>query len=893
LDRTSAALAYSKAGELAAQVGANIPPRLDTSNYEPKQVGGIFAAKVLETASALASAAYPEKPPVQAVNSSSRHSIPYSSAGQNSYLKRRGENSPPHQDQSDPSQADNSTLYHAPEVQQAPHGQAQAYHQPISHAGNVVSSPQYHAGHYTLYTTSTINSHPHPHVAYGSASQTQLHLPPQSDQPLTEYEQHSPANQDFLYPTHPSTFSSHSTVHHQQVHRPSIGTSQQSYQTITEPHLLAPSAKQDHSPKPSTYLSAHHNYPISSSDSAQNPHPPNLAPNSNWEFSNTASIETKYHPTSSASTLHQPNPSNFTESREPDFRFNTTNYQNTSAGNKAHLGAYHQSNHDSGPSNSPLVMTNAIKDMASRKSQFGFGGNHVVPSVPLPPNVQQAMQKYNAAKKRTAISTATSTSSATKVQRTSSPQIVAPTNGNFAYERKKLKAKQSRVLLNESIDRLSLAMNVAGQQSHHRLCHLSCLFHHDNTKNAMSECEAVSANAKKYERPSFIASAAAMVQALNDQCEALVQEVRYLKDHLCPPYTSSQTLSENQKNDTTELPPMFPDVSKNDSISTIHCQSKAPPTLSPSNPEQCCFSESSPGITIQNTYERSGFYESVDKQGNMTFLMSNGPVLASIVSFLDPKSICRCMHVCRTWAAIEIFRADNLWSNLCISRFGEEQMNVWQLKHSESILNKMQLYRAMNEANVAPVTKAEGNLHLGETRLQGISAWASMTARSNGETLRSVKTQTDGKGEVFNTLPVVELRIMVQNTGIETAIVVPEQPIVVDASTRRRREEYMEISSDDRLKKQTMPVHGSPETLASSSLESSYEEKFRLHLFDAVILIVHIHVKGCCTTAKFLKKANFTKLLVSTNGATRPMVIPIGHCEDGLFLEKRQQQLQN
>jgi len=45
----------------------------------------------------------------------------------------------------------------------------------------------------------------------------------------------------------------------------------------------------------------------------------------------------------------------------------------------------------------------------------------------------------------------------------------------------------------------------------------------------MLVCEEIANSAVKHDRPSFIGIAATMVQALNDQCEALLEEVRTLK----------------------------------------------------------------------------------------------------------------------------------------------------------------------------------------------------------------------------------------------------------------------------------------------------------------------------------------------------------------------------
>jgi hypothetical protein len=628
------------------------------------------------------------------------------------------------------------------------------------------------------------------------------------------------------------------------------------------------------------------------------------------------------------------------------------------------------SRQDTAVKSPPAVMTKALEDTASRKSQFGFGGNHVVPSVPLPPSVQQHMQKQQ--KKRAGIAAARSGeegNESSKLPRTSmtstspSPSAVTavataadiPINGNVAYERKKQKAKQSRVLLNDSIDRLSVAINVAGQQSRSRLDVLGEIFHHLNTTQAMLDCETAAKSAKKYDRPAFVASAADMVQALNDQCEALVQEVRYLKD--CTPETNATEIETSDAAVSNVMPPavsapsILAKCSSNLLFASGSCQ--GPPSSSALNAmpqasamaiDQTSFAPTSASGTVTkdlvhptlntaqarsvNTAMIPAVLEIKPGQDNCGRLWAQGPVLASLLSFMDPKSIVRCLSVSRTWSQLEELCGDEVWRELCLKRFGAAKVELWEntdyFRYTLFGPNKqMQLYKAMSEANVAPATNEantmdgapvyeQSNLNLGHATLSGVSAWASMISRSNGETLRSVKSEQVSKAgtntspsTTFSSLPVVELRIVVQNTGIESSVIIPEQPIAIDASTRRRREEFTEITSDERFCKQAVPlkvespnaqeyihatassVHAvsggsatptpsAAESISTSALQSQ-EEMFRLRLFDAVVLIVHIHAKGCCTTSKFLKKANFTKLLVTTNGTTRPMVIPIDH----------------
>jgi len=185
------------------------------------------------------------------------------------------------------------------------------------------------------------------------------------------------------------------------------------------------------------------------------------------------------------------------------------------------------------------------------------------------------------------------------------------------------------------------------------------------------------------------------------------------------------------------------------------------------------------------------------------------------------------------------------------------------LEESTSVL----LYQKMDSANVRPHSPEEGSLFLGEGRMPGkVSAWVSMVERSNGETCRSV--QIEGKNE-YTSLPVVELRYLIQNTGY-SEIVVKDQVFGVDASTRRRGDEWKEINWDDRFQKSLLNLDGSP----WQSRSTNDSDLCKLKLYESVIVVVHVQAKGCSTTSKFQQRANFTKLLVNLAGTTLPLVVP-------------------
>jgi len=108
-----------------------------------------------------------------------------------------------------------------------------------------------------------------------------------------------------------------------------------------------------------------------------------------------------------------------------------------------------------------------------------------------------------------------------------------------AYERKKQRAKDARVKLNEAIEELAVAIDLAGSQSKERYDHLTNTISaekpHASTDsyNAMAtmmeETMKEASEAKKWDRPSFVGLSATIIKSLNSQCEALMTELFQLK----------------------------------------------------------------------------------------------------------------------------------------------------------------------------------------------------------------------------------------------------------------------------------------------------------------------------------------------------------------------------
>ena len=459
---------------------------------------------------------------------------------------------------------------------------------------------------------------------------------------------------------------------------------------------------------------------------------------------------------------------------------------------------------------SRAVPTASIAEATLRRSQFGFGGDHIVPSTVQPPSNRKK----------------------TKIP---SPMMQSPPsppnmNSGAAYERKKQRAKDSRVKLNEAIDNLSIAINLAGSQSKQRLTQLQALpkptIDRKMTLDAMSECSFTAESAKKWERPSFVNTAATLVQNLNAQCEALMREVMELKN-----VTAHSSVLKRSDN-------------------------------SPAEEEQ------SPGkrrkLVAMNG---ANLIEETHNHDPVLDAFSEKTILLVIAKYLDPSSLLRCQCISRSIRNLGAFQEDLIWlQSALIARFGMFNVRQWKDKSDENSTSVM-LYHKMDSVNVRPHSSEEGSIQLGEGQMHGkVSAWVTLVERSNGETCRSVKI--DGKNE-YTSLPVVELRYLIQNTGY-SEIVIKEQIFGVDASTRRRGEEWKEINWDERFHKILMNIDGSHRI-------PRHAKDFvlcRLKLYESVIVVVHIQAKGCSTLSKFQQRGNFTKLLVNLAGTTLPLVVP-------------------
>lgn len=539
----------------------------------------------------------------------------------------------------------------------------------------------------------------------------------------------------------------------------------------------------------------------------------------------------------------------------------------------------------------------SITHATAQRSKVGFGDNHKVPSVPGPPPCRYTPSKAASGKP---------TSTKPKLPLNKKPIIklppkkfVPPTKslpkdvGNIvAYERKKQRAKNARVKLNEAIDELGVAIDLAGSQSKERFNYIvktsNCANPHaaDDAKSRsstvpthplaklMDETIQQSASAKKWDRPSFVGLSATIIHSLNAQCEGLMREVAQLrsiaKEHMVADLDSQTSEAIVDGILQTSPPPAAKKQKLNDSLSDStndYTAQKLAKVMALNEQRRC--------LAIHNTVETPN-------------------ILKNIASFLDPVSLCGCLCVSKKWRSQNIFQNVTLWLNICIKRFGVSAVRKWQDQDEETGTRKrkvdanyntnLELYRRMSKENVKPYSTMEGTQFLGGSTLDGlVSCWVSLMDRSNGETSRSVIQQKVTNGEikqVYVPIPMVELRLLIQNTGYSKGvIIIPDQQFSVDASTRRKGEKMMEVTGDDRFKRQTLHIErsaspGEPDPQQQTSIS---HEMCHLRLFETAVLAIHIHAKGCSTTSKFCTKGKSIQILVSIDGTTRPLSIPF-HC---------------
>lgn len=488
-----------------------------------------------------------------------------------------------------------------------------------------------------------------------------------------------------------------------------------------------------------------------------------------------------------------------------------------------------------------------------------------------------------------------------------------------AYERKKQRAKDARVKLNESIERLHVAMGVAGTESKKRTELLRNFMkeagreHENNTDHQafqlMDSCVKTAESAKKWDRPNFVGSAATLIQCLNSQCEILMRELLEYQQQAKspaerpgrpPPLTQGKISNEN---DEATLPSSS-NGKPQDAIgekrrSGDQDASEKRRRLDTSGQSEDEKKEASTAAADSNSRV------SPDTCATICMPLGGQPVhleesiMDLIASFLDPRSLVKCSSVCKNFRQKSgCFLKDETWTNLCLTRFGLLKTRQWQDMQSgddedmgtnsvdgrKAAMGGMGLYHAMSSANVMPSFQLNGRSHtfVGHGRLPNgeASAWLFLVERSNGETMRSVKRPPG----VYKSLPVVELNMVIQNTGCfartkNDIVAINDQRLTIDASTRRKGEELFEIDFDDKFTRRLLKLNGAEYSRGDNARLRG--ELATLPLFDSIILVAFIHAKRCSTTTKFLQRSNFLKVLLSVNSTTQALVVPISNQVEG------------
>lgn len=471
---------------------------------------------------------------------------------------------------------------------------------------------------------------------------------------------------------------------------------------------------------------------------------------------------------------------------------------------------------------------------------------------------------------------------------TTSPTNHAHAHAGAAYERKKQRAKDARIKLNDSIERLALGMSLAGSQSKQRAAMLKGrkIYSEPNacdknkTINSMQDCALHAEQAKKWDRPSFVGTAASIVESLNLQTECLMRELNALQEQYdaLKRGTPSPILEPIMEEGRT-TPNSLHGHKRHEASSTSQAEDElelahAAKRIRALSIDHCPTDQQQQ----EEENENHGDLVPIDVDAEQKI------IFGTLSKLLDPISLSRCPCVSRGWRDMQVFDDDATWLDLAVQRFGFYNVRQWTEKYQDSSeperhVPKKSIYKHMCASNVMPHFQQEGVILLGDAKIPGrVSAWVFMVERSNGETLRSVQRDPGSPGRGgYQSLPVVELRIILQNIGMATGpVVLKTQQVTVDTSTRRSGGEFKEIFGDNRFEKEFKNLDG---TIRSNPKQNSFNfdmrgEICRLDLFDAAILNVHIHAKGCSTMSKFQQRSNFAKILVCLDGTTVPMVVP-------------------
>jgi hypothetical protein len=505
-------------------------------------------------------------------------------------------------------------------------------------------------------------------------------------------------------------------------------------------------------------------------------------------------------------------------------------------------------------------------------------------------------------------------------------------SNEVAYERKKTRAKNARMMINESIDKISVAISAAGMQSkerHDQIVQIeqekdslflknimedfasqrtasspSSVADYSHVKSVLTNCVAIAEGAKKWDRPSFMESSASMVQAMDAQCESLMRELVSCHEQIMEmtkyiQQIESKSLPQVTKN-SFDLEPQLGNLGLQERI----LRKAGKHALNENNLESNIIKKPSKRyrVVCENDSNQVKSIE-LRKDDIISAVMAERKVMNCIMQYLDTATKAKCLlRVSKSWKRGEYFDIDPLWCDMCSTRLlssntATDVHTHDKLKRVPCLSSSETMFWRMYTAKVMPrFFKSSNMVYLGEGQIAGKAlGWTFLVEPSNSETTRSVRPPPRHllKGQNLASdettlLPVVTLWTIVQNVAIafDEPIIIRDQIVTVDSSTRRRKDEMKEIYWDVSYKKRLLNLDGnskeapelsgdfvSADTFAPCA-KCGNSELCHLKLFDAVIIETNIYAKGCATTSKFLQRSNYIQLLIQVPlMTTMPLVI--------------------
>jgi len=420
-----------------------------------------------------------------------------------------------------------------------------------------------------------------------------------------------------------------------------------------------------------------------------------------------------------------------------------------------------------------------------------------------------------------------------------------------AYERKKQRAKEGRIKLNESIEQLAIAISNAQatcighmKASEHLAIvnsDLSLFTQSSPIVQQANRVTEVASKAKKWDRPTFIGIAAELIHTLNDQCDTLYHDIYNLKQH--------------QQHLKSSLPATPASAASN-------------PLAKPSNSSKRQRTATENEATLPQA--------SYGPAGTFSPLLSCTSAFQNLVYFLTPACLTNMRKLGRTFRYASALQSDQTYRQLSIVRFGSKikTSNIGRIS-----IPWIDKYKLLVSRDTLPFSEFFPN-PMGSSRKWSSmspslsasnfpSAWVSLVTRSNGETNRAV-LQAD---QQYKAMPIVLLRVLIQNTTAKQ-ITIRDQLITVEVHSSFCPS-FIEVRSDPRLGKSYFSLSGKVYNKVQP------DRSIVLKIFESVILQVHVHATNCGNEAKFHVAAKKMSLMLDVDGEQTNVDIELdGHARN-------------